>query len=188
MLHVHGALFTSWILLFLSQTTLVAAGRTDLHRRLGVAGALLALVMPVIGMVVAIEAARRGVTPAGGPAPLVFLVVPIFDLLLFTTLAWTGLYFRRTKDTHKRLMLLATISLLTPAIARLPGIISAGPPAFFGLTDLRVIACLVYDRVSRGRIHPAFFWGGLFVIASQPLRLLIGGTGAWLAFATWLTR
>ena len=142
--------------------------------------------MPLV-VAVAIDGARRGMTPPGGPRPLVFLVVPLFDLLLFTKLAWTGLYFRRTKDTHKRLMLLATISLLTPAFARLPGIMSAGPPAFFGLTDLLVIACLFYGRVSRGRIHPAFLWGGLFVFASQPLRLLIGGTGAWLAFATWLT-
>ena len=55
-----------------------------------------------------------------------------------------------------------------------------------GLTDLFIIACMVYDRLTRGRVHPAFFWGGLFVVVSQPLRLLIGGTGAWPAFAGWL--
>ena len=38
------------------------------------------------------------------------------------------------------------------------------------------------------RIHPAFKWGGLFVLAMQPLRLIVGGTGPWLAFAQWLTR
>jgi len=86
------------------------------------------------------------------------------------------------------LMLLATLALLTPAIARLPGIAAAGPPAFWGLTDLFVVACFVYDRLTGGRIHSAFKWGGLFVLSMQPVRLIVGGTGPWLALAGWLTR
>jgi hypothetical protein len=64
----------------------------------------------------------------------------------------------------------------------------AGPLAFFGLTDLFIVVCLVYDLAVRGRIHPAFIWGGLLIVLSQPLRLLLAGTDGWLAFATWLTR
>ena len=63
-----------------------------------------------------------------------------------------------------------------------------GLPVFLGLTDLFIVTCLIYDRVPRGRIHPAFLWRGLFIIISQPVRMLIAGTHAWLAFATWLTR
>ena len=37
-IHVHAAVFTCWLVLFIAQTTLVSAGRTDIHRRLGVAG------------------------------------------------------------------------------------------------------------------------------------------------------
>jgi len=84
-------------------------------------------------------------------------------------------------------LLLATIGLLTPAIARLPGIAEAGPLAFFALTDLFIAAGFVYDRWTRRRVHPAFLWGGLFIIVSQPLRLVASSTGAWLAFANWLT-
>ena len=75
-------------------------------------------------------------------------------------LVGAALYLRQQSQTHKRLMLLATLALLTPAIARLPGIAAAGPPAFWGLTDLFIVACFVYDRVTSGRIHPAFKWGG----------------------------
>ncbi len=187
-LHVHGVLFTSWIVLFVVQTTLVAARRTDIHRRLGVAGALLAAAMVIVGPMTAIESAQRGFTPPGGPPPLVFFVVPMTDITMFFAFVGAGLYFRRRPDTHKRLLLIATVNLMTAPIARLPGVLAGGPLAFFGLTDLLVVACFVYDRLTRGRIHPAFLWGGLALILSQPLRLLLGGSDVWLAFARWATQ
>jgi hypothetical protein len=187
-LHLHGILFTSWILLFLTQTSLVAAGRTDVHRRLGLVGASLALLMSMIGVLAAVGAARRGFTPPGGPPPLVFLAIPLGDIAVFVSLVGAALYLRRRSQTHKRLMLLGTIALLTPALARMPFIGPGGPLAFFGATDLFVVACLVYDRLAHGRVHPAFLWGGLFFILSQPLRLAIAGTGTWASFAEWLIR
>jgi hypothetical protein len=58
LLHLHGFLFTSWLVLLLVQVTLVAAKRTDLHRRLGVAGGVLAALMVVVGPIVAIHSRR----------------------------------------------------------------------------------------------------------------------------------
>ena len=73
-------------------------------------------------------------------------------------------------------------------IARLPfEIMKAGPPLFFGLTDLFVLACVLYDLITLKRIHRTTALAGLFIVASQPLHLLLGGTHAWLAFAAWLT-
>ncbi len=186
--HVHGFLFTSWIVLFIIQTSLVAARRTDVHRRLGVAGGLLAGMMVAVGTSLAVEVVRRGAAPPGAPSPLEFFAIPTGDMLVFSSLVGLGLYFRRRPDTHKRLMLLATIGLLDAAIARLPFVVGTGPLVFFGLTDLFVVACWLYDLKVRGRVHPAFLWGGLFLIASQPLRLAIGSTDAWHAFAQWVAR
>jgi hypothetical protein len=183
LLHLHGLLFTSWIALVLVQMLLVSRRRVDIHRRLGVAGAVLAAIAVSVGFAAAVSSARRGFTPPGGPPPLVFLAIPIWDLVVFSTLVAAGLLLRARRDWHKRLMLMATLAILTPAIVRLPGVIAGGPPAFFGLTDLFILACLIYDRVANGRIHPAFLWGGLFVILSQPLRLLVASTGAWMAVA-----
>jgi hypothetical protein len=189
LLHVHGLVFTSWVLFFLSQTILVAAGRTYLHRRLGVAGAVLAALVLIMGSTTAILRVKGGAAPIPGVSGLSFLAVPLFDMVVFAILIGTGLYFRRRLDTHKRLMTLATISLLSAPIARLPfGVLKAGPPAFFGLEDLFIIALLIYDLATRRRVHPATIWGGLLIVVSQPLRLMVSGTPAWLAFAGWLTR
>ena len=147
LLHLHGLLFTSWILLFVAQVSLVAAGRTDLHRKLGVAGGALAVLMVVVGMAAAIGSARRGFSPPGGPPPLMFFVIPFSDLWVFSGLMGTGLYFRRRSETHKRLMLLATIALLTPAIARLPYVLTLGPPAFFGLTESMMLAVIAFGAL-----------------------------------------
>ena len=189
LLHVHGFVFTSWVLLFLAQTTLVAIDRPDLHRKLGVGGALLAALVLLVGTTTAVLRVKGGSAPIPGVPPLAFLAVPLFDMAVFAILIGTGLSFRGNPDTHKRLMTLATISLMSAPIARLPfGLLRAGPPAFFGLTDLFILAMLVYDLATRRRIHPATIWGGLLIVASQPLRLMISGTSAWMAFAGWLTR
>lgn len=188
LLHLHGIVFTSWLLLFLTQTTLVAAHRTDIHRRLGIAGGVIAVLMVVIGVTTALVRAKQGATPIPGASPLPFLVIPLGDMFVFAILISAGFYFRRRPDVHKRLMMLATIGILAAAIARLPfAIMQAGPPAFFGFTDLFVLACVAYDLITLRRIHRATALGAILIVASQPLRLLIGGTHAWFVFAGWLT-
>ena len=110
-------------------------------------------------------------------------------MLVFAILVGSAFYFRRRVDTHKRFMLLATIALLPAAVARLPiGFIETGGPlAFFGVADLFIVPCLIFDFVTRGRPHRATVLGGALIVISHPLRLVIGNTHAWLAFATWLT-
>ena len=189
LVHVHGVVSTCWILLFLTQTSLIAARRTDLHRRLGIAGAVLAVVVVVIGYLTAIEGARRGVTPPGGPPPLAFLAVPIGTIAAFAVLVTAGLYHRPRSDIHKRLMLLATIAVLTPALARIGRMLdTGGPPLAIGGTCGFVLVCMLYDRASRGRVHPAFLWGGWFLMLSLPARFAMARTEAWRSVAEWLTR
>lgn len=189
LLHLHGLVFSSWLVLFLTQTALVAANRTRVHRRLGIAGAVIAVLMILVGTSTAIIRAKQGAAPPGIP-PLEFLTVPLVDMLVFPILVGAGFYFRRRVDVHKRLMLLATVSILPAAVARLPFafIQQTGPLAFFGLADLFIVPCIIYDLMSRGRIHRATVLGGLLIVASQPLRLMIAGTQAWLSVATWLTQ
>ena len=186
--HIHGLVFTSWVLLFLAQTTLVATDRTDLHRKLGVGGAVLAALLLIMGTTTAILRVKGGgASPIPGVPPLSFLAVPLFDMVVFAMLIGAGLVLRNRPDTHKRLMTLGTIALTSAPIARLAFVRPVGPPAFFGLTDLFIVAMLVYDLATRRKVHPATIWGGLVILASQPLRLTISGTPAWLAFAGWLT-
>jgi hypothetical protein len=187
LVYVHGALFTAWVLLFIVQTALIAGRRVTAHRRLGIAGAVLAAAMIVVGASIAIATAKRGAGPAGAD-PLAFLIIPLFDMILFTTFVTAALARRRDKEAHKRLMLLAYISIIVAAVARLPGVLGAGPPAFFGLTHLFVAVAATYDFLSRRRVHEAYLWGGLLIAVSMPLRLAISKTDAWRTLAELLTR
>jgi hypothetical protein len=187
LVHVHGALFTAWVLLFIVQTTLVAKRRVRAHRRLGVAGGALAAAMVVAGTFIAITTAARGSAPAGVD-PLAFLVIPIFDMVLFATFVTTALALRRDKEAHKRLMLLAYVSIIVAAVARLPGVLSLGPAAFFGLSFLFVVIAGIYDFLSRGRVHKVYLWGGALIVISVPVRLIISNTGPWRALAALLTK
>ncbi len=185
--YVHGALFTAWVLLFIVQTTLIASRRAKVHRRFGVAGAVLAGAMVVAGTSTAIAAAARGGGPPGVD-PLAFLAIPIFDMIVFPIFVIAAMVLRRNKEAHKRLMLLAYISILTAAVARWPGVLPYGPLMFFGLTFVVLIGAMVYDFVSRRRVHSVYIWGGVLLLASVPLRLMVSGTGAWRSFAEFLTR
>ena len=188
LLHLHGLAFTVWIVLLVAQTSFIAATKADLHRRFGIAGAFLAVAMMILGGVVAITRAQQGLLGQGsGVPPLVFLAIPLATLIVFPVLIGVALNLRRRVDTHKRLILLGTIEILTAAVGRLPVISAAGPLAFFGLADLFIVAIAIYDVATRGRVHSATLWGGLFLIASQLLRITIAPTSAWLAFASWLT-
>lgn len=186
--YVHGVAFAAWIGLLVVQTSLVAGGRTSVHRTIGPFGAMLAVAMVVLGTVAALTAARRATGFVGIPVPpLQFLAVPLFDMVLFATFVTLAIVRRRDGQSHKRLMLLATVNLITAAIARWPLVGTFGPPAYFGLTDLFLIVLAVWDFRTRGRLHPVTLWGGLLTILSQPLRLVVSGTAGWLAFARFLT-
>jgi hypothetical protein len=187
LVHLHGALFTAWVLLFIVQTALVSSRRVAVHRRLGVAGGVLAAAMVAAGTALAIASAARGAAPPGGD-PLAFLMIPLFDMILFGGFVAAALALRRDKETHKRLMLLAYISILVAAVARVPGVLGLGPPGWFGLAFLFVVAGAVYDFVSRRRVHKAYLWGGAVFLVSVPLRVGISTTGAWRSLAEVLTR
>jgi hypothetical protein len=108
--------------------------------------------------------------------------------LIFGLLVVAALYFRRSGGIHKRLMVLASCSLLLPAIGRipLPFIMAGGLWGLVGLTEVTPLVCILYDTVKHRYLHPAFAWGGAAVLASFPAFLLIGSTNVWLSFSTWL--
>lgn len=186
LVHLHGVVMSLWFALFATQVWLVARGRTGVHRRLGVAGGAIAIAVIAVGTLTAITAARLGHTP--GPPPKVFLAVPLGEMVVFAALVSLGLTYRHRPAAHKRLLLLASLSMLTPAIARLPldFIRSGGIPVFFALTDLCLVACIAVDTARHRRLHPAFGWGLLFVFVSQGFRLWLSGTPLWDRVATWL--
>ena len=167
---------------------LVESGRVDLHRRLGIAGVGVATLVVVIGVAAALDAGRRGFSPAPQVTPQMFLAIPLVDMLVFAILVGSALAKRRHGATHKRLMLLATVGMLTPAVARLPvdALKQAGLPAFFAVTIVCVILIVSIDTVRHRRLHPAFGWGAALIIAAVPARIAFAQSNTWLSMANWL--
>lgn len=196
---LHGAVFGGWLLLFLAQTLLASKGRIAVHRRLGYAGAGLAVLMLVSGYLTTIEMARRGYDLSGdligdSGDMLMLMVFQLGDLLCFGALVALAVLFRSRSDVHKRLMLLATVGGLMPAA--LSHIIGHSPflrgfhPAIILIPYVAFLfAGAVHDRLSRGRIHPVSLWVALAVFVFSNLRAaVIGPSDAWREFATWLIR
>jgi hypothetical protein len=172
--HVHAAVFTSWLVLFVIQTALVRHGRVDLHQRLGVAGAALAATMVFVGIVTAILAARSGYN--GGPVqflpdPASFLLVPFRDISIFAILVAVALRNRHRPEIHKRSMLMAVIGgLLPPGAARL-GLTVGLPQIIVALIACFVLSGPVYDWIRHRRVYAVYVWGGLLTLLTLPPEL-----------------
>lgn len=176
---VHGVLMTLWLLLFVTQVSLVAGRRTALHRRLGWLAAVLLPLILLAGAATALSAGREHGTLS---------VMPSFDLLLFTLFVALGMMQRRRPDYHKRLMLLATLVMLFPAIVRLPlaAIEQASLPVLMGMAVTAMLLFVLIDTVRNRRLHPAFAWGAAVFAMSMPMRLWVKSTEQWQQFAAWI--
>jgi hypothetical protein len=183
-LRVHGVLFTAWIALFITQTSLVAARRTHLHRRLGWAMAALAATMVVVGTTVGIWSMRLQVEAGNVTQALAFLTTPLFSMVVFAALVAAAIRLRQDSQTHKRLMLLATFSLLDAAVARLPfDFLRSSSWNYLPTTDVFLAVAILYDVATRRTVHQAYLWGGLLLVIEQALRIPVGNTAAWQSIA-----
>jgi FtsH-binding integral membrane protein len=185
-IHFHGAAFSCWILLLVTQASLVAAGRVDIHRRLGVAGFLLACTMVVLGILAGTNALVRGQDP-GGSDPRFFYVIPVTDMLIFAMLISFAFHERKNPSAHKRLILIATTALMIAALARWPfAFVYHKPIAATFLSYIFLLAIVAYDLWSTRKLHRATLWAGSFLIIAQQLRIPLGKSAAWHTFAAWV--
>jgi hypothetical protein len=182
--HVHALLFTGWLGLFFVQARLIAKHRADLHRRVGIAGAVLAVVMIVTALDAGVVSARAG-RAAPGFTPIEAMVLPFASALVFAVLVGAALAWRHRAEVHQRLMVLATISIAAPGIGRVVRMVLGhfSAAGIVGVTGMLIAACLLRDWVRTRRVHAVYLAGGLFVLASWPLRMMISRSEAWQQFA-----
>ncbi len=200
LLHVHGLLFSAWTLLLLAQARYAAQGRMASHRAFGLAGIALGTALVCTGLAAAIYSLAQGLAAGYGDAARAFFILPVSAISLFAGFLIAAIANIRRQEWHKRLMLLATISLLQAAMARLFFVLITGggpgkrpglgppPPLAIGVVPslilvLLIVAGAVYDWRTRGKPHPAWLAGGAIMIAVILLRGPIGGTAPWLAVA-----
>jgi hypothetical protein len=189
LVHVHGAVSSCWILLLMVQTSLVAGGRVDVHRRLGMLGFGIACLVVIVGVMTAVDSQVRHFIPGeAGIKGRARFMVPLTAIITFATLIWFA--FRRRLDSaaHKRLILIATIVILDAAFQRWPvpvkwwGHLSASLLCTIPL----LLLTMGYDCWSRGTVHRATLWASGLVIVLQQLRDPIGYSSLFQRFATWV--
>jgi len=205
LLHLHGLLFSAWTLFFLLQTMFAARGRVDRHRAWGLLGVSLATAMVFVGFAVANHALAARLAAGAGDRARAFHIASTSMIALFGVLVFAAIASVARPEVHKRLMLLATISVMPPPVARLlfafnvgigPGLRPGlGPPRTVAsvmtsnlVADILILVCLIYDWRTRGRPHPVYLIGGATILTVQVIRDPISTTQWWYAVADFLAR
>jgi hypothetical protein len=183
---LHGSLFTLWMLLFIVQTQLVAAGRRDVHMKLGKASMVLALVLiPIMYLTAVWQVARANQPPFTDP--LTWTIIPLAGIIPYSVMIWNGWKHRKNAQWHKRAMLSAAILVVAgPSIGRLPIV----PPTLVGFTIILLLELVLFvplclwDRRSQGQVHPATKLGFAMAVVTIALPLFVFWTGAdWASVA-----
>jgi hypothetical protein len=191
LVHLHGIVFTAWLVLFAVQARLIAAHRVDLHMRLGLAGIVLAICIVALGIATSFHTAALPRTRPSGLAPHQFVVVPLVSITLFAVFAGLGVALRWRAGVHKRLMLLAMIAVIGPAVARILiflDVRTLAPLVQPLVSAMFVGACLLHDWRRNRVVHPVFAIGGLVIVASWPLRMLIARSEWWQPIGAWIAK
>lgn len=189
--HFHAAVFVAWLALLTTQLLLIRNGRQELHRKLGILGVGLAVVMVVIGPMTAlvVQQTQFG-TPDSNPP---FLAVPLGAILAFAGLAGAAFLLRKDSSGHKRLILLATLFIANAGFARwLRGYVFAAIGhtmlsfylSIFLATDILMLAMVGYDLYTRHKLHPAFVAGLGWTAACQALSTGLFFSPWWRALTT----
>jgi hypothetical protein len=182
LLHVHGVIMSSWCVLFFVQAYLVATHRVRVHRRLGILGAALASLVVAVGTYATVEATAREVqNHVVGPFHYLF-GLNLVNLLLFAAFVVAALTLRTRPDFHKRLMLMATLSLLAPAVARITLLFTHDHMAQFLAFDFCILTFVAIDTVRQRHLHLAFGLGAALLIVSFHLTAIAFGAKWWLPF------
>ena len=183
-LRVHGFVMSAWCALFVVQTCLVSARRVDIHRRLGIVGAGLAVMVVVIGSYLTISATAREVHSHEVRQFHVLFGFNLLNLAIFVGLLSAALAFRRKPEFHKRFMILAFISLLPPAIARVTLLVTPDQAAQMWAVDVVVVIFVAIDVIRHRRLHPAFAWGALALLVPLNAGYVLFQTDSWTGFVT----
>jgi hypothetical protein len=188
-LRVHGIVFTAWMLLLVTQAALVSTRRLAWHRTLGIVAFGLPPLMIGLGVVAAVDALGRKVS-IGPLDPATSLALPLVNITAFAIVIAAAWMARRRPDAHKRLVVLATISLSTAALGRIPWAqVDLSPAAgpVIGLAAL-ILLLVAYDVLSLRRVHRSTMWAAPIVFAAGALAVPFGMTTAWHHFADFVMR
>jgi hypothetical protein len=183
LVHIHAALFVSWICLLTIQPSLVAIGRVTWHRTLGIFGVILPPLLVVFGVLTLFDFIRRHINDMDVP-PELLLAGDLEELTLFVVLTSWALLVRHHAASHKRLMIMGTMAMLGPAIARWP--IPFSPLATIGIQLALPLLVVIYDLWSRRRIHRSTTIAYAMIVVGLLAVFPLSGLWFWQPLVAWI--
>ncbi len=195
-LHIHGAIFIAWNLLFFWQSLLVAQGRTIDHRSWGMAGIAVATAMVISVLLAVLNSYGRAAAIGMEPQARAFSAVSLLGIAYFAVVFTLAIRHVRTPDVHRRLMYGASVPLLQAAVARWfqvalapPG--TVGPPPVFVAIPPGILVWLTFfvplflhDRRTLGHVHPVSKGVSAATMAVILIPLVLGPSAVWAAFTS----
>jgi hypothetical protein len=177
--HVHAAAFTSWMLLLVAQTSLAGSGRSDIHRRLGIAGMILAPIVFVLGVAVATEMLRRLSTVPGVDSSVIYAVA-LSEIIGFAVPTFFAFRLRKRSDYHKRLIIIGTIAMMTAGFGRWPiQFLLHKPLPAMVCTFALLMLMMAYDVATMRKVHRATALGSAWVVCIGVWAIAVSFTPAW---------
>ena len=188
LLRIHGVVMSGWVVLLVVQSVLISVKRVQWHRWLGIIGVLWAAMVIVMGTVVTVHASAREVRGRTAFAPMQLTVtgLELMQMLLFAIFVAGAVWWHRRGDIHKRLMLLTIITMLPSVLPRLPVSFFLSNGSILLAVDAALLIIVGIDTVHRRRLHRAFGWGGVLIIAAFHLTFIEAYTPAWRNFLSGL--
>lgn len=184
LIHIHGAVFSSWIILFVVQNVLIATRNVRIHRKLGWFGAAIATAMVILGIMATSDSLRRGATPSIFTPPQ-FVALNDVGILVFGIMVGLAVWQRRNGPIHKRLMLIATISIMPPALVRLS--LHVHKPLLSPVVMLvLLLSVVVFDIATRRRPYLTTVIAGVISFGLFPLSAVLGHTTLFQHIANWI--
>ena len=156
-LYVHATVFSSWLVFFVLQSTLVRSRKVQWHRRLGSFGVVLGTLIPIVGVSTAVVMGRFNTVSLHATDAESFLVVPLFDMVCFTSTFPLAVYWRKKPEMRRRLMLVATCALTAAAFGRFPERILPGYLLYVGV-DLVILLGVARDLIVNRTVHRVYLF------------------------------
>lgn len=160
-LYLHATVFSGWLVFLILQSTLVRSGKVQWHRRIGWFGVALGTLIPIVGVSTAIAMGRFNTVSLHYARAESDLIVPLFDMVCFTSTFPLAVYYRKRPELHRRLILVATCALTAAGFGRFPERILP-PYLFYAGVDLLILLGVARDLIVNRTVHRVY----LFVLPS----------------------
>ena len=171
LLWIHGAAFSTWVLFFIAQSTLVRTHNVRIHRILGWFGAALGTGMVVLGITIAVVMTRFDTYQLHQAGVDAFLSIPFYDMIAFGTCLGLAIYWRTKPDFHRRLLFIATCSLMDAPVGRFDFIFNHN--LFFLCLDLLMGLGIARDLIVDRRVNKVYLYALPVAIVGQNLAIYL---------------